>query len=133
MQQDGGLLQAGINATTLALMNAGIPMIDFVCAITSGVHSTSPLLDLTTLEENDVPNMTLAMMPKTQKISLVTMETRLHVDRFSEIVKLATEAGLAIHREMKVAIIGRAKVLTESLESGNRQSGSGMEVEEKHE
>src|ERR1700734_3049735 len=38
LQQDGGLLQACINCTTLALINAGIPMIDFVCAVTGGVH-----------------------------------------------------------------------------------------------
>ncbi len=52
---------------TLALMNAGIPMLDFVCAVSGGVHSTAPLLDLTLLEENDVPNVTIAVMPKTKK------------------------------------------------------------------
>lgn len=76
-----GLLQAAINATTLALVNAGIPMADYVAAITCGVSSTKPLLDLTALEENDVPHVTVAIMPKTEKITLVTMETRLHVDR----------------------------------------------------
>ena len=101
LQQDGGLLQACINATTLALINAGIPMIDFVCAVTGGVHSTFPMLDLTLLEENDVPNITVAVMPKTKKVSMVTMETRLHVERFDEVLKLATDAGLAVHQEMK--------------------------------
>ncbi|KAF8199489.1 ribosomal protein S5 domain 2-type protein [Pholiota molesta] len=121
IQQDGGLLQACINGTTLALMNAGIPMLDFVCAVNGGVHSTSPLLDLTLLEENDVPNLTIAVMPKTQKVSLVTMETRLHVDRFEEIFRLATEAGLAIHGEMKAAILGRSKSLIGSIELGSQQ------------
>jgi exosome complex component RRP41 len=120
IQQDGGLLQACINGTTLALMNAGIPMLDFVCAVNGGVHSTSPLLDLTLLEENDVPNLTIAVMPKTQKVSLVTMETRLHVDRFEEIFRLATEAGLAIHGEMKAAILGRSKSLIGSIELGSQ-------------
>ncbi|KAF8150549.1 ribosomal protein S5 domain 2-type protein [Crassisporium funariophilum] len=104
LQQDGGLLQACINATTLALINAGIPMVDFVCAVTGGVHSTFPMLDLTLLEENDVPNVTIAVMPKTQRISMVTMETRLHVERFEEVFRLATDAGLVVHQEMKRAI-----------------------------
>ncbi|PPQ91016.1 hypothetical protein CVT25_013941 [Psilocybe cyanescens] len=123
IQQDGGLLQACINGTTLALMNAGIPMVDFICAVNGGVHSTRPLLDLTLLEENDVPNVTIAVMPKTQKISLVTMETRLHVDRFEEVFRLATEAGLVLHEEMKSAILGRSKELINSIDLGNNTRG----------
>jgi len=114
LQQDGGLLQACINGTTLALINAGIPMVDFVCAVAGGVHSTFPILDLTLLEESDVPNVTVAVMPKTQKISMVTMETRLHVERFDEIFKLATDAGLVVHQEMKRAILARSESLTKT-------------------
>lgn len=124
IQQDGGLLQACINGTTLALMNAGIPMLDFVCAVSGGVHSTAPLLDLTLLEENDVPNVTIAVMPKTKKVSLVTMETRLHVDRFEEIFRLATDAGSVVHREMKAAILERSKRLMASIEPGGQRSGT---------
>jgi exosome complex component RRP41 len=120
IQQDGGLLQACINGTTLALMNAGIPMVDFVCAVSGGVHSTFSLLDLTQLEESDVPNLTIALLPKTRKVSLVTMETRLHVDRFEEIFRLATDAGLVLHEEMKAAILGRSRTLINSVESQRR-------------
>ncbi|KAJ3558787.1 hypothetical protein NP233_g11429 [Leucocoprinus birnbaumii] len=115
LQQDGGLLQACINGTTLALMNAGIPMLDFVCAVTGGVHSTSPMLDLTTLEENDVPHVTVATMPRTGKVALVTMETRLHVDRFEEIFRLAGEAGKVLHREMKGAVMARTSTLATAM------------------
>ncbi|TFK19359.1 exosome component 4 [Coprinopsis marcescibilis] len=108
LQQDGGTLQTCINGTTLALINAGIPMTDFVCAISGGVHSTSPMLDLTTLEENDIPHVTVAVMPKAKKVVLVTMETRLHVDRFEEILNLARDAGSILHREMKEAVLNRS-------------------------
>ncbi|KAL4248384.1 RNase PH family protein [Abortiporus biennis] len=118
LQQDGGLLQAGINATTLALITAGIPMIDFVCAVTGGVYSTSPLLDLTTLEENDTPNVTVAIMPRTKKVTLVSMETRLHVDRFGDVFKLACEAGAVLHQEMKVAVESRTRKLVGAMETG---------------
>ena len=56
-------------------------MSDYVAAITCGVLSTHPLHYLTLLEESDIPHLTLAVMPKTGKVTLVTMETRLHVDR----------------------------------------------------
>jgi len=104
LQQDGGLLQACLNGTTLALMGAGIPMLDFVCAVTGGVHATSAMLDLTTLEENDVPHVTVATMPRTGRVALVTMETRLQMERFEEIFRLAAEAGSVVHREMKAAM-----------------------------
>ncbi|KIJ66774.1 hypothetical protein HYDPIDRAFT_128111 [Hydnomerulius pinastri MD-312] len=118
IQQDGGLLPACINGTTLALAAAGIPLLDFVCAITGGVHSTSPLLDLNTLEENDVPHVTVAVMPRTERITLVTMETRLHVDRFEEIFRLAVDAGKVLHQEMKTALQKRTRSLVTSLGSG---------------
>ncbi|KAG6850251.1 hypothetical protein H0H93_015803 [Arthromyces matolae] len=123
LQQDGGLLQACINATTLALINAGVPMLDFVCAVTGGVHSTSPLLDLTLLEENDIPNITVAVMPKSGKVTLVTMETRLHVDRFEEIFKIACDAGKVIHDEMKLSVRSRTSTLVNAMGSGPRVSG----------
>ncbi len=120
IQQDGGLLQAAINGTTLALMNAGIPMLDFVCAISGGVHSTFPLLDLNTLEENDMPNVTIAIMPKTRKVSLVTMETRLHVDRFEELFRVAVDAGKVIQEEMKATILDQSSALIRSMQIGNQ-------------
>ncbi|KAF9067187.1 ribosomal protein S5 domain 2-type protein [Rhodocollybia butyracea] len=120
LQQDGGLLQACINATTLALANAGIPLYDFVCAVTGGVHSTSLLLDLTLLEENDLPNVTVAVMPRSGKVTLVNMETRLHVDRFEEIFRLAGEAGKVIHGEMKKAVRDRTEQLVGAMQSIGR-------------
>jgi len=71
-----------------------------------------PILDLTLLEESDVPNITVAVMPKTHKVSMVTMETRLHVERFDEVFKVATDAGLVVHQEMKSAILARSDSLT---------------------
>ncbi|RDX41750.1 hypothetical protein K466DRAFT_556160 [Polyporus arcularius HHB13444] len=120
IQQDGSLLPACINATTLALITAGVPLHDFVCAVTGGVHSTSPLLDLTTLEENDVPHMTVAVMPRTRKVTLVTMETRLHVERFRELFELACEAGQTIHKEMKAAVKERTVALVGAIDAGSK-------------
>lgn len=87
------------------------------------------MLDLTTLEENDIPHVTVAIMPKTKKVTLVTMETRLHVDRFGEIFKLACDAGHVIHTEMKRAIQERTKKLVTAMDMGPRthvQTGGGV-------
>lgn len=120
LQQDGGLIQASINATTLALVGAGIPLLDLVCAVTGGVHSSSPMLDLTNLEETDIPHMTVAVMPKSGQVTLVTMETRLHVDRFEEIFRLACEAAQVIHKEMKRAVRARTQSLVDAMDTGSK-------------
>ncbi len=51
IQSDGGDRAAAINATTLALSNAGIPMQDFVMACTAGFVDNTPLLDLNHTEK----------------------------------------------------------------------------------
>lgn len=120
LQQDGSLLSACINATTLALITAGVPLHDFVCAVTGGVHSTSPLLDLTTVEENDVPHVTVAVMPRTRKVALVNLETRLHLERFRELFELACEAGQTIHKEMKYSVNDRTVALVGAMDAGSK-------------
>lgn len=120
LQQDGGLLPACINGTALALAAAGIPQFDLICSITGGVHSTSPILDLSTVEENDVPHMTVAVMPRSGRVTLVTMENRLHVDRFEEIFRLAVDAAKVLHSEMKAALLKRTGSLVTSLEDGRQ-------------
>src|ERR1700761_4612724 len=81
LAQDGSLLAALINASTLALIDAGVPMSDYLCACTAGSTTNSntsraaprpqaaipglsnlgdedvddPLLDLNGLEEQELP------------------------------------------------------------------------------
>jgi exosome complex component RRP41 len=122
LQQDGGVLQASINATTVALINAGVPLADYVCAVTGGVHAAAPMLDLTALEETDLPHVTVASMPRSGRLTLVSMETLLHVDRFEEILRLAGEAGPVIHKEMRAVVRQRAKDLLDGMSKGLKES-----------
>ena len=77
LQQDDVLLSASINATALAFITNGIALFDFVCTVSSGVHSAQPLLDLTTLEENDIPHLTVVVRPLAGSVP--------HASRFEEI------------------------------------------------
>lgn len=43
-QHDGGILQCAINAATMALIDAGIPMTDYVCACSAGCIDRVPVL-----------------------------------------------------------------------------------------
>jgi exosome complex component RRP41 len=93
--------------------------VDFVCGVTVGVHTTDVLLDLTNLEENDMPHLTIATMPRSGKVTLVSMETRLNVERFGEMMELGRVAGKVVEEEMKTVVRawGEERVKTQKLAS----------------
>ena len=51
LESDGGFKSAAFNAATLALVDAGIPMKDFVVSSTAGLLGQVPVLDLILAEE----------------------------------------------------------------------------------
>ncbi|KAK4048541.1 Exosome non-catalytic core component [Microbotryomycetes sp. JL201] len=137
LEVDGSLLQAAINATTLALVSAGIPLTDYVCSLSlasypyispsappqvppfelttpSVAHSNSErgsigsgsttLVDLTNQEENALPNLTVAVLPRSGKVTLVNLETRVGVGRFEEMLRWGIEGSVAIQGAMEEAM-----------------------------
>ncbi|CAO3691116.1 unnamed protein product [Rhizopus microsporus] len=97
-QNDGGMLQSCINAATMALVDAGIPMLDYVCACSAGCIDKVPVLDLNGLEESsDTPELTIAILPRTGKVNLVEMESRLQIDKLAGVTELAKEGCMHIH------------------------------------
>lgn len=114
-QQDGGVLPAAINAATLALLDAGIAMQDFVSSVSCGILSTSAMLDLSNAEEMDLPHVTVAVLPRTKQVTLASLETRLHVERFEQIFTLAIEAAEVLHNEMELAVRDRTKTLIQAM------------------
>ncbi|CEJ04572.1 hypothetical protein RMCBS344292_18527 [Rhizopus microsporus] len=97
-QNDGGMLQSCINAATMALVDVGIPMLDYVCACSAGCIDKVPVLDLNGLEESsDTPELTIAILPRTGKVNLVEMESRLQIDKLAGVTELAKEGCMHIH------------------------------------
>ncbi|CAO3619800.1 unnamed protein product [Cunninghamella blakesleeana] len=98
-QHDGSILQTCINATTLALIDAGIPMTDFICACSAGcIDNKVSILDLNNIEENsDTPELTLAILPRSGKVNLIELESRLHIEHLESVTELAKEGCLQIH------------------------------------
>ena len=91
-------------------------MTDYVCAITCALHDATPLLDLTSIEESDLPHVTVAILPRSQKVTLATLETPLAVERFEEMLKLTGDAAKVIHAEMLVAVRARSEKLVRAME-----------------
>lgn len=61
----------------MALVDAGIPMLDYVCACSAGCIDKVPVLDLNNLEESaDTPELTVAILPRTGKVNLVEVQKK---------------------------------------------------------
>jgi len=118
LSQDGSLLAACINAATLALIDAGIPMADYLVACTagsttfqgsnpaapSGADVDDPLLDLSGLEEQELPFLTVGCLGRSEKVSVLVMETRVHVGRVEEMLAVGLD-GCKRVREILDAVV----------------------------
>jgi exosome complex component RRP41 len=113
-----GILSTAINATTLALIDAGVAMSDYVTSLSIGLHLTQPLLDLSGPEESDIPHLVVASLPATGKVTLATLETRIHVDRFEEMLDVGVEGCRILHAEMQEEVRRRTTTVVERMQMG---------------
>lgn len=97
------------------MIDAGISLLDYVASLSIGLHLTQPLLDLSAPEESDLPNLVVAALPASGKITLAQMETRLHVDRFEEMLLLGVEACGVLKDEMETVVKERTKRVVERM------------------
>jgi exosome complex component RRP41 len=105
LEADGGTRTACINAATVALVDAGIPMRDLVASCAAGKVDNLLVLDLGDKEdkegEADVP---VAYMPKLEKITLLQMDGILPKEEFMDCVNLAIEGCKQIYEIQREAL-----------------------------
>ncbi|KAI1334597.1 ribosomal protein S5 domain 2-like protein [Xylariaceae sp. FL0016] len=128
LSQDGSLLAALINAATLALVDAGVPMTDYLVASTAGSTSSyaaaddkaDPLIDLNNQEEQELPFLTLATLGATNKVAVLVCESRVQVSRLEGMMASATSAcaGVRAFMDQVVREKGRKMVAEGTVEKG---------------
>lgn len=119
-----GVLTCAINAVTLALLDAGISMIDYVVALSVGLHlqSSRTLLDLSLHEENALPHLVAATLPRSGKITLAQLETRIHANAVQEMLAVVAKACAVLHGEMDRAMHERTRRLAVAMGGGHAVS-----------
>ena len=105
LQADAGTRCAGITAASLALADAGIPMRELVAACAAGKIEGKVILDLSDIEdkkgEADLP---VALMPKSNVISLIQMDGSLSDEEFRQALDLSTDACRKIYEMQREAL-----------------------------
>lgn len=93
LHADGGIYPACVNAATLALIDAGIPLHEYVCACTASLaNGDVPLVDISYHEEiMGGPTLTLAALPISGSIVLMEMSRRFHLDHLPKVLHTALQ------------------------------------------
>ena len=105
LQADGGTRCASINAATVALVDAGIPMRDLVVSCASGKMDDSVILDLGDQEDQmgqaDLP---IAYMPKLERVTLLQMDGILSPEELEQCIDLGIEGCKQIYEVQREAL-----------------------------
>eukprot|EP01147_Barroeca_monosierra_P005023 gene5024-8752_t len=121
LQADGGVLAVAINAVTLAIIDAGIAIKDFVCAATASVIDSAFVLVSNQLDINHQeslaqgPELTLAILPTSSTIVMNELKLRVHSDLYPELQELAIAGGITLHKLLKDAVVSRTKAMLPAL------------------
>lgn len=114
IQADGSTRVTAINAASLALASAGIPMKDLVAACSVGKIGDVLIVDLCGKEDNySESDMAVAMMPSKGLITLLQMDGRLTKEEVLQLLKKAEENCKKIYEMQKKALLEKFKVVGE--------------------
>ncbi|CAH2058162.1 unnamed protein product, partial [Iphiclides podalirius] len=96
LQADGGAYCASVNAATLALVDAGIPLKAYACACTASMawrgSEPEPLVDVGHVEEAaGGVCLTVSSLPSTGNVALLELSHKLHMDYFDVVLSRALQ------------------------------------------
>jgi len=105
LQAEAGTRTAAINAASVALADAGIPMKDLVVSVSAGKIDGEYVLDLVGKEEEmtecDLP---IAYIPREKKISLLQMDGDMPLKDVKGVMNLAIKGCEIIYEKQKQAL-----------------------------
>lgn len=109
LQADAGTRTAGINAASMALAHAGLPMKDLICSVAIGKQDTTVVADLTKEEEDfhegeGATDFPLAKIANTDQFTLVQLDGNISTELVPEVLQMANECCAEIYEVQKKAL-----------------------------
>jgi len=109
IQADAGTRTAGINAASMALAHAGIPMKNLVCSVAIGKQDKELVVDLNKEEEDyhegeGATDFPIAKIAGTNEFTLVQMDGNISTELISKVLALANESCEEIYEVQKKAL-----------------------------
>lgn len=105
LQADGGSRCAALDAASVALADAGIPMRDMVCACAAGKVADTIVLDVNNEEDQaGQADMPVGYMPNLEKITLIQLDGVLTPDEYKKCVDTAINGCKQVYEIQKKAL-----------------------------
>ena len=105
LQADGGTRCAALDAASVALADAGIPMKDMVCACAAGKAGDALILDVNNEEDQaGQADMPIGYMPNLGKITLLQLDGILTPDEFKKCIELGIQGCKQVYEIQKKAL-----------------------------
>ena len=102
LQADGGTRCAALDAASVALVDAGIPMRDLVCACASGKAADTLILDVNNEEDQaGQADMPIGYMPNLGQITLLQLDGVLTPDEFKKCIEIGIEGCKQVYEIQK--------------------------------
>ena len=105
LQADGGTRCAALDAASVAIADAGIPMRDLVCACAAGKAADTIILDVNNEEDQaGQADMPIGYMPSLGKITLLQLDGVLTSDEYKKCIELGLEGCKQVYEIQKNAL-----------------------------
>jgi exosome complex component RRP41 len=130
LQANAGTRCAGLTAASVALADAGIPMMDLVASCAAGKVEETVVLDLMKEEDNfgsaDIP---VGYVPRTEEIVLLQMDGDLTTDEFRKGLGMAVDACKQIYEIQRDALKRRYMSTGDGTDEPDQADGGPQEVQ----
>jgi len=109
LQADAGTRTAGINAASMALAHAGIPMKDLVCSVALGKIDTLVISDVDKAEEDweegeGATDFAIAKLANSDDLTLMQMDGKIQPELVEKILKMGEDSCNDIYEVQKKAL-----------------------------
>jgi exosome complex component RRP41 len=109
LQADAGTRTAAINAASMALAHAGIPMKDLICSVAIGKLDKDIVSDLTKEEEDfeegeGATDFATAKLANSSEFTLLQMDGKIQPERVKEVTAMAIKNSKEIYEAQKKAL-----------------------------
>ncbi len=102
LQADGGTRCAALDAASVALADAGIPMRDLVCACAAGKAADTLILDVNNEEDQaGQADMPIGYMPNLGQITLLQLDGVLTADEFKKCIEIGIDGCKQVYEIQK--------------------------------
>jgi exosome complex component RRP41 len=115
LQADGGIKPAALNAVTLALIDAGLPMRDFLCSCNAGWIDGHALADLNHLEDSARgPELCVAYMPNCDQVVTCNLDPKLKLEVLGQVMDCALQGARQVYQILQASVLEHASTLAAS-------------------